>query len=236
MSHYAVAVFHRADQDVDELLAPFDENIEVEPYVAYTRQEAIDYARKHFDGYRDKSDDECYKAMASDRKTDKDGNILTTYNPNSKWDWYVVGGRFAGMLNKKGEAHIVGYDSARVGDIDFSLDNEKYFSALRWWEVVVDEEPLRDDEDEDDFWTIYNKNYFLERYKDKYDYATQTASFSTWSVLTPDGEWHEPGQMGWFGVSLSEPEDEVEFFKTYAERYIDAADPDWYLTIVDCHI
>lgn len=48
MSHYAVAVFHREDQDVTNLLAPYDENKEVEPYCIYSRQEAIDYARKHY--------------------------------------------------------------------------------------------------------------------------------------------------------------------------------------------
>ena len=40
-------------------------------------------------------------------------------------------------------------------------------------------------------------------------------SFSTWVVLTPDGKWHEPGQMGWFGCSSASEEDEKKFFKTH---------------------
>ena len=36
MSHFPVSVIHRADQDVEALLAPYNENIEVEPYIEYT--------------------------------------------------------------------------------------------------------------------------------------------------------------------------------------------------------
>ena len=38
MSHYSVAVFSKENgYDVDELLAPYDENIVVDRYVFYTR-------------------------------------------------------------------------------------------------------------------------------------------------------------------------------------------------------
>ena len=29
---------------------------------------------------------------------DADGNAYSTYNPDSKWDWYSIGGRFSDML------------------------------------------------------------------------------------------------------------------------------------------
>ena len=47
MSHFTVAVFHRPDQDIETLLAPYDETLRVEPYVEFPREEAIAYARKH---------------------------------------------------------------------------------------------------------------------------------------------------------------------------------------------
>ena len=37
MSHFAVAVIHEKEQDIDEMLAPYNENIDVEPYVEYTK-------------------------------------------------------------------------------------------------------------------------------------------------------------------------------------------------------
>lgn len=42
MSHYSVAVFSKENgYDVDELLAPYDENIVVDRYVFYTKDELI---------------------------------------------------------------------------------------------------------------------------------------------------------------------------------------------------
>jgi hypothetical protein len=55
-------------------------------------------------------------------------------------------------------------------------------------------------------------------------------------VLTPDGEWHSPGEMGWFGLS-SESEDEGhDWDVTYMEKFIYPTNPEWTITIVDCHI
>lgn len=37
MSHYAVAVVHRKNQSVEEMLDPFYEGLEVAPYIKYTK-------------------------------------------------------------------------------------------------------------------------------------------------------------------------------------------------------
>ena len=146
MSHYAVAVFHRKDQTVDELLAPYSENLKVDPYVSMSRQEAIEYARKHIKGYEGKTDEECWQFMADDAgegMTDADGNILSTYNPRSKWDWWYEGGRWGGMLNSQGSA----VDSGRFGDLSFPRDEEAYEEALRFWDVAIDHKPAADGEE-----------------------------------------------------------------------------------------
>ena len=41
MSHYAVLVIHDKGQDIEELLAPYSENIKVEPYLEYKHDDAI---------------------------------------------------------------------------------------------------------------------------------------------------------------------------------------------------
>ena len=72
---------------------------------------------------------------------DAEGNLLSTYNPNSRWDWYTVGGRFPGRLKAKSGKHGEGsayadnpradgaFDEARVGDVDFSPDPDRYAAA-----------------------------------------------------------------------------------------------------------
>ena len=42
--------------------------------------------------------------------------------------------------------------------------------------------------------------------------------------------------MGWWGISSATPEQEAEFERNYEEKFIKQADPEWKLTIVDCHI
>lgn len=224
MSHYTVAVFHRDDQDLEDLLAPYSENLRVEPYIRYTKQEAIDYVRKNIVGYGvgdGKSDEECWDFMAKDYddKTDGDGNIYSTYNPNSKWDWYCVGGRWSGEL--------VNGDEAKIKDIDFSLDKEKYDEAIEFWNENV----IGDGNE-----GIYKKEYYTERYKTAEKYAECCAGFNTYAVVTPDGKWHAPGEMWWFGVSTESDDECMDWYDHYKERFIDTADPEWILTIVDCHI
>lgn len=287
MSHFAVAVFTKPNgATVDELLAPYYEGIEYDPYVKYTKEEAIAKVRKEIEEYKNGTyakylsdtkkyeeectnkqhidylknefpkhltwtDEECYQYEAGWYKEDmidEEGNLLSTYNPNSKWDWYVIGGRFPGRLKSKNGEHGEGsafrdnpradgeFDSARVGDIDFSMDMDEYNRAIRFWEVVVEKQPLKEDENKDDFFNLYRDGYYEEYYKDKETYAKVCASCGTYAVVTPDGVWHEKGQMGWWGMSSETGDESLDWDLHYKERFIDTADPDWIMTIVDCHI
>lgn len=232
MSHATVLVFTEPGQRVEDLLAPYDESIVVKPYIEYTRQEAIDYAREHFDSCKDKSDEECWKYMAEDGySTDADGNIYSIYNPNSKWDWWQIGGRFSGLLFDKEKDYFV--DEGYVKDIQFVNDAEAYEHALKFWDVYVEGKEPPDDDDYD---SLYKKEYYKNRYKDKETYARYRAQFSTWAVVTPDGEWHECGRMGWFACSDETDEEAIDWYEHYKERFLDTAQPDWYVTVVDYHI
>ena len=73
------------------------------------------------------------------------------HNPNAKWDWWQVGGRWAGMLKdgRIGEQSLVYpkkvtpgfFDIAKIKDIDFTPDKDAYDRAIRFWEVVEEEQP-----------------------------------------------------------------------------------------------
>ena len=51
MSHFTVAVITAEKEKLDEMLAPYDENLEVEPYVERTKKEIIEIARKRKEEY-----------------------------------------------------------------------------------------------------------------------------------------------------------------------------------------
>jgi len=283
MSHFNVAVFTDETTNVDELLEPYYEGLEVPVYIYKTKEQIIQKIRNDIksqveDGPYSKwkkepityernsnpehinflknefpkmlawTDEDCYKEGISwyeDENIDENGNVLSTYNPNSKWDWYTIGGRWNGMLKASRGKHGEGglftpnkrekgkYDIAKVSDIDFSMDVDTYNKSIRWWEVVVEKSPLKSDEKKEDFFNYYTLEYLIEKYKNKENYALASSSFNTFGVVLPDGSWHDKGQMGWFACVSNE---DYDWDLKYKEHFIDTANPDWTLTIVDCHI
>lgn len=293
MSHFAVAVFtEEGGKTVEELLAPFNENIEMDRYVAFTKEELIEKGRGKIKEYATKGsyaeyikDPFAYEANHSNQahldylknefpqklewtneevyqdeikwyeedEIGENGEVYSTYNPNSKWDWYQIGGRWSGLLKLRdgatgsmgerswtNEDDIISanmVDSAKLKDIDFSMDEKEYKRKLRFWELKVEEQqPLNEQEEEMIEWDFYKKEYYIERYDSKEEFARLSSEFSTYAVITPDGKWHSKGEMGWFGCS-SETGDEAKLWsKSYYDSFIKNANPDHTLTIVDCHI
>ena len=230
MSHFAVAVFNREGQDIESLLAPFDENLSVEPYIVYTRERAIDYAREHYK-MEDKTDQECWDFMAQDYEIrDEDGNLYSTYNPLSKWDYWMEGGRWNGCLIDHGER----VNTGRVRDVSLYFSEEKYKKVLRLWDVLVGHQPK--EEGESFGFYIYTEEYTRERYKDRESFAKSLSHFIPYAVLMPDGGWIACGDMGWFGMGSESVDKAREWEESFEERFLKSADPDWYITIVDCHI
>ena len=67
-------------------------------------------------------------------------------------------------------------------------------------------------------------------------YIKTQETFCCHAVVTPDGIWHEPSEVGWFGCTDGDPADELEWDLHFKERFIDTAEFDWVATVVDCHI
>ena len=106
MSHFTVTVALPGDITADEIqaaldtaLAPYDENKEVEPYVSHTAADIVEDTRYQL--YRVKYPN-CTPADWYGGEMDEHGNVLSTYNPDSKWDWWVIGGRWGGYWTLKG--------------------------------------------------------------------------------------------------------------------------------------
>lgn len=250
MSHYAVAVFTKEGQSLEELMEPFYEGIEVEPYIAKTKQEIIQEAKdlkesiskrleenklEPSDWQQEildcKTDEEFYQAnIYEDEEYDEEGNRLSTYNPDSKWDWYEVGGRWSNMLTTIDGEKV---DKCLIKHLNLTPDKESYDKAIRFWELVVEEQPLKEGEKMP--FNMYRKEYFINRYETKENYANIQSQLCTYAVLMPNGEWFEPGKMGWWGVSLSEMDAQKEWDKNY-HKFFEQAEDDWTVTIVDCHI
>ncbi len=102
MTHFVGLVVANDEMEVANLLAPFDENKDVPEYFAPSSKDDVEHMAKHYE--LDESDLENLCGQIEDWTNHKgaiqDGVLgkLTTYNPNSKWDWYVVGGRWSDVI------------------------------------------------------------------------------------------------------------------------------------------
>ena len=216
MSHFMVGVICHDVDDIENLLEPYDENIEVPKYIQATYKDVVaDYRKWHPEDAADMTDDECFQDYIevegyTDDMIDEQKNLYTTYNPNSKWDWWVVGGRWSGLVKLKNGRRT---DEAWIRNCDFSHNQDLYDEAIRDWENG----------------NVKGINL------DKEKYAEYVSAFSTYAVVTPDGKWHAPGEVSWFGMSSESQDDHQEWVLNYKKNFIDPY-PDCYFVAVDCHI
>lgn len=117
------------------------------PTGAVELEMSADEARQHGIGYAS------LEAVAADFFGGfiRDGRCYHTTNPNKKWDWWVIGGRWTGTLLLKSKALGVvgrpglmtepaapGYaDQAKAGDIDWQqMRNDKEVKARKLWRMT----------------------------------------------------------------------------------------------------
>lgn len=252
MSHYTVGVIlpkEVLEEDLNEYLskalAPFDEHIEVEPYIRYTKEELLvqyeNYKKRELKRHQDKNFNETFSMIKGDMEIpdlevrsfedfvtiymgydiDKDFNALSTYNPNSKWDSYKIGGRWYSSVKLKDGSYC---DYARIKDIVF----EEEFSEE---ELIAMKESYKIAITEGDFFVPeYNKK----RYP-TFEIYLKNRNFTTYALLDEKGNWLEPGQMGSFGISASTYGEEIEFTDKYLDIIKSHNEDNWFV-LVDCHI
>lgn len=197
-------------------LDAYDEGLEVEEYIVHTKDEAIDivkqnhakayesaieYLRKsditesnkeYYQSIIDKGlfisyEDAWKKVLDWGYKLDDEENLLSTYNPDSKWDWYSIGGRWSGFLCTKerdDEGNPIRVNQAQFKDID--------------WDYMIEN-------------NIIPFNY-----------------------VTEDGEWREKGEMGWWGMTTNEMEQDA--WTGNFKNYLKLVEDDCLVTVIDFHI
>lgn len=199
MSHFVGLCFGDSwENDLEQ----YYEGLKVEPYIHCTKEEAIEKAKKHhtenyeyavkkLESNTLTSEDRDYYTIVASRgcsltdeeaweevqnwgyKMDDEGNLLATYNPDSKWDWYSIGGRWSGFLPLKeldSDGNHLTTNEALVKEIDWEyLLNEKFppfcyvdeygewfeKGEMGWWGMTTNEEP-------EDTWKTQFSNYTKE--------------------------------------------------------------------------
>lgn len=187
--------------------------------------------------------------------------IVKRTNPNSKWDWYSIGGRYSERLFVKdgaegrsgkgerswgmdGKPFTGGRDSALLADLDLdamvadkTAERRRYFMEnypdyqAKIIEAGDDEEAIQKINGMADF--IWGWN--AETMKSMDDYVGQIEPLTAFAALYK-GTWNEKGEMGWFGI-VTDEKDPDQWKRDFAAILEDAKKvPTMRITIVDCHI
>jgi len=242
MSHFTVGIFTKSGEEweIERALEPYQENnmdncpkkylkfynLEVEG-----REEFEDESNTFKDEYGSfETFMEEYYGAIKDYETEKYGYWE---NPNSKWDWYVIGGRWKNSIKTIDGDNV---DSCLVENIIIT-DDEKYKNKIRFWELIVeDDEPKNKEEEDVKKYNFYSPKYYTELYDSKEDFAERESKFFTYAFITENNTWNEPGEMGWFGMSDLTKDSKKDYEKLFAKYLEYAKDKGLYITVVDCHI
>ena len=177
-----------------------------------------------------------------------DINLSADYNPDGMWDWWRIdageGERFAVKPEHDGDPRlihcdpdeIIGYqreplrcDGGPRGLLDFDASRrEAYLQALTRWEarqrdferLVADHPSAR---------PLTDAEYTRPGFETMADWAiTATA------LLTLDGQWVEPEQMGPF-TDLRDGEGAGDSYARQSTAYIEGLDDDCIVVRLSCH-
>ena len=166
------------------------------------------------------------------------------FRDGSRWDWWVIGGRYDGRLGRKNVVQRKDLDPVK-------LLKERAKAAAHAWEEAQKQAPdIRE--------LAYGPANIS---KDAYIQGRTVSPFFCGYFLR-NRHWHENGRMGWFGVAAkSECQvrgrdkgkclhtcdktgakvidwngDETEWNARYWDRFIEPLDPDTWLCVVDFHV
>ena len=278
MSHFVTHVFIPAEVPEDgimdylvEVLAPYDENKEVDPYVnEYVKDEEVESLREKY--YADRDDIHSDEELLHDwhggtiKRNEERGEweVYSTYNPDSKWDWWVIGGRWDGFFN--GENIVLATDTTISGkqeearhDAEREYDKfEKATEGLTFKPWSVFEKDLGHHASEDALsqvreeyhaqkwvqaakgvagfiWTPPETHFKVDKGGREAFVRERTLQAGVpYSFIDLGGNWCARGSMGWFGMS-SDDKDQEDWSETYI-NYLHSVPEGTRVVSLDLHI
>jgi len=152
----------------------------------------------------------------------------STYNPQSKWDWYQVGGRWSGhftSISTGSKCNVI-----LAGDIDWDAMKAAYMRELgSFYDQRAAEHPDAPiDWDTDDTPNTITREAYIE--KEAAEWWPGTSS-----IVDEDNGWTENGTLGWFGYR-SESDMDKDAWRKYWMEYVAGLNASTVLVMVDYHI
>lgn len=284
MTHYTVLIRYEGDiadaeKVVGDMLEPYDENKEVGEHKQYLSENSVKGALEFFkktpkspsgvsieQGELTPEEIEEYEGGKNAGKDEKGYYYMSTYNPQSKWDWYEIGGRWSGMLALKPEK--LGIYNRRIHS-GLPSDPTKIMEWLKKEKGTanknvdicylkdLDLEGMLKEDTERITREYYDAVDWL--YKELmtgkdindltntlyFEYGIQNESLEeklarqavfSTHAVVDDKGWHEASKMGWWAVTYDEKETEQTWAQKFAERFLSNPTDKTVIVVTDCHI
>lgn len=237
MSHFNVAVILKDINDLEKVLAPYQENCDGDCPKKYLKfYSVLEECKKDYEKEKEatkinyptlKDYIEKYCLYEYD-ESQKDYGYWE--NPNAKWDYWQLCelGSLARYQNKK-----IPSGFCKIKDFGKKINQKIYKELLRFWEIVVEEQPLKESEEKP--LNYYKKEYYFKRYGTKENFARINATPHTFAFVY-NGEWYEKVSVHWFGIDDSTKDSEELYLEKFKQIINEPSNQDLYIAIVDCHI
>ena len=171
-------------------------------------QSHLHYLREEFPKRLEWTDEEHYAnglRWSDEENIGPDGEVYSTYNPHSKWDWYVVGGRWEQVYRER-QGEPIAALLASLKATKAAKANPSQVAELKRAEAEVERVRNRVASGDAEYSQIHDaldKLYACEAY------GTGHAPYSIVVPKEADWEWIERGQMGWWGMSSGDQDDDA---------------------------
>lgn len=177
------------------------------------------------------SDEKYYVADALEDGKETRIYHWSTYNPQSKWDWYVVGGRWSGMLLDKRGGWVI-YNT-KAWDASYWQDD------LGWGDLsaatrYTDEQKATLTLPDDGEWAPAGVDVAMKGDLD-IERMFEVNNLPTYAYLDEEHGWTENGKLGWWGITIDEKMSKDDWAAQF-RKLMDTVPDDAVLVAVDYHI
>lgn len=246
MNNYEHFVTIVAGENPDELMKPYQANVENIPHVLYYYKDASKLRNDHITMVKamltstlteaernelndilsiieNQSDDEFFEDLAEEYDIDETtGDIITFENPIQEFSTYQIGKNFSSpFILKDGTTAF----QAKKQDIDWEKlcfgDKELY---MRTWELAVEDAKPLNDIEKTIKKNMKNRKDYFNFFKNKETYALHCSAFWGYAFVSENTGWK----------SLSYDMNQIDWVVNYYDNFIVPLSENTLLTIFEC--
>lgn len=226
MSHFSVLVItpeYPTETVLEAILMPYHEYecTGIEQYLEFVPADMEELQKEYTEYGKGETFETFMEGWSNDKQNDQ-GVWGRMTNPNAKWDWWTVGGRYSNRLI---DGRRAPGDTLMKSACDWgAMAYQRRINRIASWNEATNDRGFTDNRKQIEF--IYG----IPVDADRDTFVETDPGFQCFALLNSHG-WHEKSKMHWFAMHDENPDWPAEF-----RRLLDAVPDHYFLTVVDCHI